>query len=77
MATVGNDGLFQVGDEVTGSFRCAECDLLVSSPRESDGVLVLPPCPLCGSEEWREVREPGARELRAPASPGSRSAPPR
>ena len=52
MASVGNDGLFQVGDEVTGSFRCAECDLLVSSPRENDGVLVLPPCPLCDSVEW-------------------------
>ena len=56
MVSVGKDGLFQVGDEVTGSFRCAECDLLISSPRESDGVLVLPPCPLCGSEEWRKVR---------------------
>jgi hypothetical protein len=55
MASVGKDGLFQVGDEVTGSFRCAECDLLVTSPRENDGILVLPPCPLCGSEEWREA----------------------
>jgi hypothetical protein len=45
--------LFRVGDEVTGAYRCAECDLLVHSPRESDGVLVLPPCPLCASEEWR------------------------
>lgn len=45
--------LHRVGDEVTGAFRCAECDLLVHSPRESDGVLVLPPCPLCASEEWR------------------------
>lgn len=44
---------YQVGDEVTGTFRCAECDLLVKSPRENDGVLVLPPCPLCASEEWR------------------------
>lgn len=46
---------FQVGDEVVGSFRCAACDLLVTSPRESDGVLVLGLCPLCGSEEWRRV----------------------
>lgn len=45
--------LYSVGDEVTGAFRCAECDLLIHSPRESDGVLVLPPCPLCHSEEWR------------------------
>jgi hypothetical protein len=45
--------LFQVGDEVTGAYRCAACDLLVHSPRENDGVLVLPPCPLCASEEWR------------------------
>lgn len=47
--------LFQVGDEVTGSFRCAECDLLVRSPEESDGVLVLPGCPLCHGESWRRV----------------------
>lgn len=46
----------EVGDEVTGDFRCAECDLLVKSPRESDGILVLPTCPLCGSEHWRRVR---------------------
>jgi hypothetical protein len=46
---------FQVGDEVSGSFRCAACDLLVTSPRENDGIMVLPPCPLCGSEEWRRV----------------------
>ena len=45
--------LFNVGDEVTGAFRCAECDLLVHSPRENDGVLVLGPCPLCASESWR------------------------
>ena len=25
------------------------------SPRESDGVLVLPTCPLCQGEEWRRV----------------------
>ena len=47
--------LLHVGDEVTGSFRCAECDLLVTSPTESDGVLVLPACPLCHSESWRRV----------------------
>lgn len=42
-----------VGDEVVGSFRCNACDLLVTSPRENDGILVLPLCPLCGGEEWR------------------------
>ncbi|MCU0308623.1 MAG: hypothetical protein MUE51_12820 [Thermoleophilia bacterium] len=47
--------LFEVGDEVTGRFRCASCDLLVVSPQENDGVLVLPTCPLCASEEWRRV----------------------
>ena len=47
--------LLHVGDEVTGSFRCAECDLLVTSPAENDGVLVLPACPLCHSETWRRV----------------------
>ncbi|MFM9018489.1 MAG: hypothetical protein ACKORG_03495 [Actinomycetota bacterium] len=47
--------LLHVGDEVTGSFRCAECDLLVTSPDENDGVLVLPACPLCHSESWRRV----------------------
>ncbi len=56
MASAGSDGLFEVGDEVTGAFRCAECDLLIKSPQENDGVLVLPPCPLCGSEEWRKSR---------------------
>lgn len=50
-----NTELHQVGDEVSGSFRCADCDLLVKSPAEADGVLVLPPCPLCASEEWRRV----------------------
>ena len=55
MSSTEKDELFQVGDEVTGSFRCAECDLLVTSPRENDGILVLPICPLCGSEEWRQV----------------------
>lgn len=51
-----NSELLHVGDEVTGSFRCAECDLLVNSPEESDGVLVLPACPLCHSESWRRLR---------------------
>jgi hypothetical protein len=55
MPSVHEDELFEVGDEVTGSFRCAECDLLVKSPVESDGILVLPLCPLCGAEEWRRV----------------------
>ena len=50
-----NDEIFEVGDEVIGSFRCAVCDLLIVSPKESDGVLVLPVCPLCQSEEWRQV----------------------
>ncbi|MEQ9336101.1 MAG: hypothetical protein RJQ03_02810, partial [Miltoncostaeaceae bacterium] len=44
-----------VGDEVSGSFRCDECDLLITSPRENDGVLVLPLCPLCGAEGWRRA----------------------
>ncbi|HMM48554.1 MAG TPA: hypothetical protein PKE32_02925 [Miltoncostaeaceae bacterium] len=42
-----------VGDEVRGSFRCEGCDLLIQSPRENDGILVLPLCPLCGAEDWR------------------------
>jgi hypothetical protein len=46
---------FEVGDEVIGHFRCVECDLLVKSPEENDGVLVLPLCPLCGGERWRRV----------------------
>lgn len=50
-----DDEFFDVGDEVIGSFRCAVCDLLIVSPKESDGVLVLPVCPLCQSEEWRQV----------------------
>jgi len=45
--------VFEIGDEVTGAFRCAECDLLITSPDENDGVLVLPPCPLCHSGTWR------------------------
>jgi hypothetical protein len=55
MPSVHDEERFTVGDEVVGSFRCAECDLLVKSPAENDGVLVLPPCPLCGSEDWRRV----------------------
>jgi Zn finger protein HypA/HybF involved in hydrogenase expression len=55
MPSVHEDEVFEVGDEVTGSFRCAECDLLVKSPKENDGILVLPLCPLCGAEEWRRV----------------------
>ena len=47
--------LHTTGDEVVGRFRCVECDLLIVSPRENDGVLVLPPCTLCGCEEWRAV----------------------
>jgi hypothetical protein len=50
-----NNELYAIGDEVTGQFRCAVCDLLVVSPKENDGVLVLPACPLCNSEEWRRV----------------------
>jgi hypothetical protein len=55
MPSVHEDEVFEVGDEVTGSFRCAECDLLVKSPTENDGILVLPLCPLCGAEEWRRA----------------------
>lgn len=55
MPSAQNIELHQVGDEVVGAFRCASCDLLVNSPRENDGVLVLGLCPLCGSEEWRRV----------------------
>lgn len=47
--------LLEVGDEVSGSFRCAQCDLYVTSPKENDGILVLPTCSLCGSTEWRRV----------------------
>lgn len=46
---------YEIGDEVIGQFRCAVCDLLVISPKENDGILVLPSCPLCDSEEWRRV----------------------
>lgn len=45
----------QIGDQVTGTFRCATCDLLIMSPTENDGILVLPECPLCHSETWRRV----------------------
>lgn len=55
MNQIPNDQLFEIGDEVIGTFRCATCDLLVVSPNENDGILVLPGCPLCGSEEWRQV----------------------
>ncbi len=46
---------FRVGDEVTGRFRCDACDLLIVSPSENDGVLVLPPCPLCDAHTWRRA----------------------
>ncbi|MGD9695800.1 MAG: hypothetical protein AB7V42_09090 [Thermoleophilia bacterium] len=55
MPSVSDKELYQVGDEVIGSFRCASCDLLITSPRENDGILVLPPCPLCHGEEWRRA----------------------
>jgi hypothetical protein len=47
--------LYEIGDSVTGNFRCDACDLLVKSPSENDGVLVLPPCPLCGNGTWRRA----------------------
>jgi Zn finger protein HypA/HybF involved in hydrogenase expression len=50
-----NGQLYEIGDEVTGRFRCMACDLPVVSPKENDGILVLPSCPLCGSETWRRV----------------------
>jgi len=53
--TVSDEERFEVGDEVTGRFRCVACDLLIVSPRESDGVLVLPLCPLCQGDGWRRV----------------------
>jgi hypothetical protein len=46
---------YEVGDEVTGRFRCRSCDLLIESPKENDGVLVLPTCPLCDHGEWRRA----------------------
>jgi hypothetical protein len=52
---VSDEERFEVGDEVIGRFRCVACDLLIVSPRENDGVLVLPMCPLCQGEEWRRV----------------------
>jgi hypothetical protein len=56
MATDAREGTdFEVGDEVIGHFRCVDCDLLVKSPDENDGILVLPLCPLCGGERWRRV----------------------
>lgn len=56
MSSTTNRKLFAIGDEVIGQFRCARCDLLIVSPKENDGVLVLPACPLCASEDWRRVR---------------------
>lgn len=53
--TIGKHQRYSIGDEVVGTFRCATCDLLVVSPTENDGVLVLPDCPLCHSESWRRV----------------------
>lgn len=50
--------LLEVGDEVSGSFRCAECDLYITSPKENDGILVLPICSLCGGTAWRRVSAP-------------------
>ncbi len=55
MSSTEKSELLHVGDEVVGSFRCSACDLLVASPRENDGVLVLSICPLCGSEAWRRT----------------------
>lgn len=55
MTSIPDEELFDIGDEVIGQFRCAVCDLLIVSPKEHDGVLVLPGCPLCASEEWRRV----------------------
>ena len=55
MPSVHEEERFQVGDEVVGSFRCAECDLLITSPKENDGILVPPLCPLCGAEAWRRA----------------------
>jgi hypothetical protein len=53
-----DDNLLEVGDEVRGNFRCTECDLFITSPKESDGILVLPVCSLCGSTEWRRAGAP-------------------
>jgi hypothetical protein len=55
VSTNTDDELFDIGDEVIGRFRCASCDLMIVSPKENDGILVLPSCPLCHSEEWRRV----------------------
>ncbi len=49
------EDVYDTGDEVSGEFRCAECDLLIKSPRENDGLLVLPVCALCSAERWRRV----------------------
>ena len=55
MSNVKDEELYEIGDEVMGEFRCAVCDLMIVSPKENDGILVLPSCPLCGSEEWRRI----------------------
>ena len=55
MSSASTPELHNVGDEVSGQFRCNACDLLVVSPVENDGILVLPPCPLCDGETWRRV----------------------
>lgn len=55
MSSVSDHLTYDVGDEVTGQFRCVSCDLLIVSPKENDGVLVLPPCPLCAAGEWRRI----------------------
>ena len=55
MSSTTDHDLFSIGDEVVGQFRCSGCDLLIVSPKENDGVLVLPACPLCASEDWRRV----------------------
>lgn len=53
--TASHQHLHETGDEVTGRFRCATCDLLIASPTENDGTMSLPPCPLCAGETWRQV----------------------
>ena len=44
MSSTEKSELFQVGDEVIGSFRCASCDLLVDLAAQNDGILVLGLC---------------------------------
>jgi hypothetical protein len=55
VAMIESEETFEVGDEVIGGFRCVGCDLLITSPSENDGIMVLPACSLCGSETWRRV----------------------